>query len=578
MNSKKVKGLLSKSGKRAVFKGTLAMAAVKLFVLIPLFLLAWITRQTTEASQTSSEVLAVTGLVGVGIMLLTILLIRQEYRQTNLPAYMENERLRMEIADKLAHAPLEALDKHTLSQLSEHFMRDTDSNEKMVARILPNLYSAAIAIPISAIFLAMVNLPLAAGVFAMIPIALLLLLATMGIQTKLTMEQIPVKRKGTEKLYEYVEGLSEIRAEGVQKQKQGELKSSLQQAAKKTARMELTSGVCVAGAEVLMQLGTGIVVYLVSIFLSRQEVNLAEAVLFLAVVFTVYGPVSEVFAAIPGGMYFHKNTQCMRETLALENMKGEACPKIETSEIQFENVSFFYQKKQPAVENVSFRLREGTITALVGPSGCGKTTVANLLLRFLEPQEGRILLDGNDICHMKPDWYLSQVSCVFQDVILFGDTVMENIRIGRRMATDEEVLQAARLAYCDDFIARLPQGYQTVLEENGQSLSGGERQRLAIARAILKNAKILILDEPTSHLDAENEEKVQQALSGLLQGKTVLMIAHRLHNIANADQILVLEEGRLTGMGSHEELLKENELYRHLWELQEEELTWELEN
>lgn len=590
--------VLSEEGEKSLKKSVIASVLAKMAVLLPLAMLAFLAKIVSEENGLSVKMTALS--IGLGVLLLIglIVLVRYQYRKTNIPTYEENEKLRLILADKFLRISMNELDQKGLAELSQNLISDTNANEKILSAILPVIYSTAIVLPLMAGLLAVLNPILSLAIFLPVPLALLVLLFTMKLQEKLTEEQIPVKREASLKLHEYVEGLSEMRANGILQEKQKELTDVFQKVKVFSARMELTSGVCVAGADALVQIGIGLVIYLVCVLLVGGKIRLPEVVFFLAVVLTVYGPVVEMFGAIPSKMYFQKTTERMRHLLTIPDLSGTEVLEQVNANLEFRNVGFVYGKKderrenaektynlrdkkadmwenvrkdvEMTVRNLDFVLEEGKITALVGSSGCGKSTVASLALRMWDPMEGKILLDGHEIQKLEPEFFYRQVSCVFQEVVLFHETVLENIRLGRPDATDEEVKEAAKLAFCDSFIQKLPDGYETVLAENGNSLSGGERQRIAIARAILKDAPILILDEATSHLDAENELLVQKAIANLSEDKTVLMIAHRLRNIVDADQILVMDAGEIVGRGTHDQLMEKCSLYEKLYRMQED--------
>ena len=275
---------------------------------------------------------------------------------------------------------------------------------------------------------------------------------------------------------------------------------------------------------------------------------------------------------------FNAKLQIDRMRTILEQPVQEGTEEFtpQNYDIIFDHVSFAYREGEGVLEDVSFTARQGEVTALIGPSGGGKSTACKLAARFWDAAKGKVTLGGVDVSGVEPEALLKYYSMVFQDVVLFRDTVMENIRLGRRGATDEEVMEAARAARCEEFIQKLPQGYQTMIGENGSTLSGGERQRISIARALLKDAPVILLDEATASLDVENESAVQEALSRLLQGKTVLVIAHRMRTVAGADHIVVLENGRVAQQGTPEELMEQGGLYRRMVELQSETAQWKL--
>ena len=341
-------------------------------------------------------------------------------------------------------------------------------------------------------------------------------------------------------------------------------------------RSELATGVFVCSAQAFLRLGLATTVLTGGALLLSGELSFLYFLGFLFAAARLYDPLGMVLQNIAATFSAKLQIERMRSVLEQPVQEGIEDFRPQSYDISFEHVSFSYREGAGVLNDVSFTARQGEVTALIGPSGGGKSTACKLAARFWDVHSGKITLGGVDVSSVDPEVLLRSYSMVFQDVVLFRDTVMENIRLGRRDASDEEVLEAARAAQCDAFIRQLPQGYETVIGENGSTLSGGERQRISIARALLKNAPVILLDEATASLDVENESAVQLALSHLLRGKTVLIIAHRMRTVAGADHIVVLENGRIAQQGTPEELMAQGGLYRHMMELQNQSAQWQL--
>lgn len=548
-----------------------------LFTVIPIViisLLAFILLRKDSAVSVNLTAVLLLSAAGIAATVLIIAAVKFSYRKTNIPTYRESERMRLAVAEKLSHMPMNYLNNRNAPELAETLMSDCATAETLISGIVPNLYASAVSVPVCCIILACIDWRLSLAAFATIPLSFALLFSSLRFQAYLSKRQIRAKHALSTQFQEYMDGIKEIKASGLY----GDdctLHEALRQLNKMSLKMELISGIFVAGADVVLQLGLGITIFAAGPLLGSGAISAPTLVLFFAAVLTIYTPISGQLMMIPSLMYMRLSTARLHSLLAEPDMPGDARPAIAHCNFTLENVGFSYSESK-VIKSLSFTAKEGEITALVGPSGGGKSTVANLLARLWDPQEGRILLEGIDIKTIFPAYYSNFISCVFQNVVLFNDTVINNIRIGKPCATDEDVLAAARAACCDSFAEKLPNGYNTVLAENGKSLSGGERQRIAIARALLKNAPIVILDEATSCLDTENEALVQKAISAMTHKKTVIIIAHRLRTIVNADKIIVIENGTAAEQGTHKELLSQGGVYARMYELQQESQAWEV--
>ncbi|MCD8076038.1 MAG: ABC transporter ATP-binding protein/permease, partial [Lachnospiraceae bacterium] len=370
-----------------------------------------------------------------------------------------------------------------------------------------------------------------------------------------------------------LDGIRIIKSCHLDGEKFSQLNDALKDLKKQSIHMELGTSVFISAAQFVLQAGIGITVYVGVHLLTGGSITILPLLLSLVIVCRMYGPILTILTLLP--MLFHTlvSTRRMRDLAGIPIMEGRTDVPFPDYTITFNHVDFAYNK-EPVLKDVNAVIPEGRITALVGPSGSGKSTMSRLIARFWDVERGAVAIGGVDVKTLDPEYLMGMMSFVFQDVTLFGDTVWNNIKIGNPDATDEQVLAAAEAACCDEFVKRLPDGYQTLLGENGSTLSGGERQRISIARALLKDAPIILLDEATASLDPENEVLIQSAISHLIQGKTVLVIAHRLRTIADADQILVLDNGEIIETGTHEQLMAQDGLYHRLYQIQAKSLEW----
>ena len=404
------------------------------------------------------------------------------------------------------------------------------------------------------------------SIFCTLPLAFLIIFGSRKIQERGSKKQVAAKLKASEEEQEYLEGIRIIKSCHLDGEKFSKLNDALKDLKKQSIHMELGTSVFISIAQFVLQAGIGITVFVGVHLLTSGSITILPLLLSLVIVCRMYGPILTILTLLP--MLFHTlvSTQRMRELASIPVMEGRTDLPIKNNDIVFEHVSFAYNK-EPVLKDVSAVIPEGRITALVGPSGSGKSTMSRLIARFWD-------VSGGAVKTLDPEYLMGYMSFVFQDVTLFNDTVWNNIKIGNLDATDEQILAAAKAACCDEFVQRLPDGYNTLLGENGSTLSGGERQRISIARALLKDAPIILLDEATASLDPENEVLIQNAISHLIRGKTVLVIAHRLRTVADADQILVLNHGYIEETGNHEQLMAKNGLYHHLYEIQRKSQEW----
>ena len=513
----------------------------------------------------------------VGILALMVLTQWAEYANTYHKVYEESARKRTDLAEHLRRLPLSFFGRRDLSDLTNAIMKDCSDQERMFMHVMPQLFGTGLSTAIVIVGIFFYDWRLALAAFWVVPAALLVMALTGKHQQRKAQALEDARLEVADGVQEFLECAQEIRATNRSAAHLDALAAKLDAFERRQVASELTTGVFVTSAQAFLKLGIGTTVFVGATLLVSGQTDFMTYFAFLLVVTRVYDPVNLILQSIGELLSMRLSIRRTQELAAEKPMEGSTDFAPRGHDVVFEDVSFSYGDGEQVLRDVSFTAREGEVTALVGPSGSGKSTVAKLAARFWDADAGSVRVGGVNVADVDPETLLADYAEVFQDVVLFDDTVMGNVRLGRAGATDEEVLAAARAAMCDEFVSRMPQGYDTVIGENGGRLSGGERQRISIARAILKDAPVVLLDEATASLDVENETQVQRALSRLLAGKTVLVIAHRMRTVANADKIVVLKEGRVAEQGAPAELMaREGGLYRRMVELQTEASGWSL--
>ena len=514
------------------------------------------------------------GLV-IAFVILSFVTHLQQYHATYGLVYNEVKSTRLSLAERLRKLPLGYFGKRDLADLTETLMGDVNRMEHVWSHVLGYLYGAYISTAIIAVCLLVYDWRLTIACLWGVPVAFGLLFGTRRISARASERTKKAAVRVSDGIQEALENVREIHATNQEARYLAGLNQKIDDHEKVTIQGELGTGIFVNAASVIMRLGVATTILAGASLILSGQIDFMLLFLFLLVITRVYAPFDQSLALIAEMFVSQVSADRMNEIYDTPIAEGTERFQPKGHDIVFDHVGFAYDKKK-VLDGVSFTAREGEVTALVGPSGSGKSTCARLAARLWDVTEGSIKVGGVDISTVDPEALLTDYSMVFQDVVLFDDTVMENIRLGKRGATDEEVRAAAEAANCGEFIRRLPQGYDTPIGENGAKLSGGERQRISIARALLKNAPIVLLDEATASLDVENETKVQGALSRLLAGKTVLVIAHRMRTVAGADHIVVLENGHVAEQGTPAELMERGGLYRRMVELQRESARWKL--
>ena len=568
---------LTDQGVKNVKKGTFWTVIVNLVVMggmSILYLLMYSLMGTFTDDQPLPNAALLLGLVVVFLILSFVTHLQQYYATYGL-VYNEVKSTRLSLAERLRKLPLGYFGKRDLADLTETIMGDVNRMEHVWSHVLGYLYGAYISTAIIAVCLMVYDWRLAIACLWGVPVAFGLLFGTRKISARTSERTKKAAIRVSDGIQEALENVREIRATNQEERYLAGLNQKIDDHEKVTIQGELGTGIFVNAASVIMRLGVATTILVGAGLILSGQIDFMLLFLFLLVITRVYAPFDQSLALIAEMFVSQVSADRMNEIYDTPTAEGAEVFQPKGHDIEFDHVGFAYDRKK-VLDGVSFTAREGEVTALVGPSGSGKSTCARLAARLWDVTEGIIKVGGVDISTVDPEALLTDYSMVFQDVVLFDDTVMENIRLGKRGATDEEVRAAAEAANCGEFICRLPQGYNTPIGENGAKLSGGERQRISIARALLKNAPIVLLDEATASLDVENETKVQGALSRLLTGKTVLVIAHRMRTVAGADHIVVLENGHVTEQGTPAELMERGGLYRRMVELQSESARWQL--
>ncbi|MCF6413099.1 ABC transporter ATP-binding protein [Collinsella tanakaei] len=488
--------------------------------------------------------------------------------------YKESGRQRINLAERLRKLPLSFFGRRDLADLTETLMTDVKTTEHAYSHVLPELYGAYITLAVAAVGLFAFDWRLALASLWSCPVGLAVLF---GARSALQPMMHATRMRGlaiSEDIQEALECVREVRATNQVERYLEHIRRDVDEAERQAFKSEIACGVCVNGGQIILRLGFATTVLAGAAFIMDGTCTFMTLFAFLVVVSRIYAPFDQCLMLIAELFSARTASARMRSFYEEPLATGDGAFDPVGHDVVFDDVSFSYGGAEQVLSHVSFTAREGEVTALVGPSGSGKSTCARLAARFWDASDGRVSVGGVDVSAVDHESLLRDFSVVFQDVLLFDDTVMGNIRLGRRDATDEEVLAAARAANCDDFVSRMPQGYDTMIGENGSKLSGGERQRISIARALLKDAPVVLLDEATASLDVENETAVQTALSRLLADRTVIVIAHRMRTVLSANKIVVLDEGRVVEQGSPDELLAADGLFARMVRLQRESADW----
>ncbi len=575
----KEKYALSEQGAKDLLKGIIYSALADISLMFPVILLSTVLNQLlspvlgTSAPEISTACYTI---IGSGILAAVFIFHYCQYTAAYLGTYDESSRRRISLAEKLRTLPLTFFQQRDLADLTSTIMGDCANFEHAFSHTVPQFFGAVISTGIVCIGLLIFNWQMGLALLWVAPISFAIIYLSRKWQKKLSKKHIGARLDLAEGIQECLETVQDIKACNQEEAYLRKLDAKLEAAEKAQISSELTTASLLTTGQMFLRLGLATVIVAGNILVVDGSATLFSYILFLIAASRLYDPLSGAMANMAELFSVQLQVNRLKEIEEYLEEKGETEIRTNGYDITFEHVLFSYEKDKPVLRDVSFTAEQGQVTALVGPSGGGKSTVAKLAAKFYPLDGGKILLGGTDIALMNSAALMKNFSVVFQDVVLFNNTIMENIRVGRKTAADDEVIAAAKAAKCDEFISKLPDGYQTVIGENGSTLSGGECQRLSIARALLKDAPVILLDEATASLDVDSETEIQKAISKLIVGRTVLIIAHRMRTVEAADKIIVLSDGVAAESGTHKELMKQNGLYRRLVELQTASASWKV--
>ena len=553
-------------------KGVLACAFQNMAFMLPTCLLYFLVKDLLNDTTSGKAVFYLLGcIVCFGLILLTTWF---QYNGTYFTTYKESGIRRLALAERLRKLPLSFFGKRDLADLTSTIMSDCEVLEKTCSHFIPGLFGSLISTVIIALSLFAFDWRMALAVLWVIPVSIAIVLGSYRVQDRIQARTMAVKMDCADGIQEYIETLRDLKASNAEQGYLSGLSKKIRAVEKQSVAAELETALFVSSASMVLKLGISSVALTGSVLLVNGSIDVLTLFLFLMAASRMYDPMQGALQNLAAVIAMRTNVGRMNEILEYPVQTGSETMTNQGCDIVFDHVGFAYNSGETVLKDVSFTAKQGEVTALVGPSGGGKTTVSRLAARFWDNQKGCITVGGMDISKIDPEKLMSLYSIVFQDVTLFDNTILENIRLGRKGATDEEVLAAAKLANCDEFVEKLPDKWNTNIGENGCTLSGGERQRISIARAFLKDAPIILLDEATASLDVENETAIQEALSRLIKNKTVLIIAHRMRTVAGADKVVVLKDGIVAEQGRPDELYARNGLYAHMVDLQSASQNW----
>ncbi|MFA5449241.1 MAG: ABC transporter ATP-binding protein [Clostridia bacterium] len=577
---KKTLGLTDK-GSRDLLKATIACVITNIATFLPfgviLKIINIIIKPITEGGALDTNALWLWLGLGVAAAFIYFLTYSYEYNKTYTVAYKESTNIRISAAERLRRLPLSFFNRKDLSELSTNIMGDCEAVEHVMSHSLPQLIANCITTVLVTIMLSIYDWRMALAMFCVLPLSFGVLFLGRKLQDRLGKRHAATKLRVSDQVQEYLDGIKVVKSFGMAGEKFEALEKSLGDMQKDAIKFEAVAGVFVTLATMLLQIGIGNVIFVGTNLLTGGSLEPIKFLTFAMVSAKIYAPIIIILTMLPEIFYFFISIKRVQRLSSEPIMEGDSSIVLNDSNIDLQDVSFAYNQDE-VISNFSTSIPQNAITALVGPSGSGKSTLTRLIARFWDVTDGKILIGDKNIREIEPERLMTYMSFVFQDVVLFNDTIMNNIRIGKQDATDGEVIKAAKAAHCDSFISKMPDGYNTLIGENGCTLSGGERQRVSIARALLKDAPIVLLDEATSSLDPENEVLIQSAISKLVKGRTVIVIAHRLKTIMGANKIIVLDKGKLIEQGTHKQLMEIGGLYSKMVNIQSKSSGWEAIN
>lgn len=567
---------LSEKGAKDLVKGCIACAFQNISFMLPVWILYMLVSDLMAGGISDGR--SVVYVIGCIVCVLLIMITTYfQYNATYFATYEESGVRRITLAERLRKIPLSFFGKKDLADLTSTIMADCTFLEQSFSHFVPELFGAIASTVLVGIGILIYDPVMAAAALWVLPVSFAIVALSSKVQKKLNDKSMDAKMACADGIQECIETVQDLKANNAQYRYLGGLEKKIHAVEKRLIATELGTAVFVVSASLVLKLGIATVALAGSVRLISGKLDILTFFMFLLLVSRLYDPLQSALQNLAAIIATGTNVSRMNEILDHPLQTGKIKLTNKGCDIEFKNVGFAYNSGETVLKDVSFTAKQGQVTALVGPSGGGKTTVSRLAARFWDAQQGKITVGGMDVSETDPETLLSLYSIVFQDVTLFDNTIMENIRIGRKDATDEEVLAAAKLANCDEFALRLPDKWNSMIGENGCELSGGERQRISIARAFLKDAPIILMDEATASLDVENETLIQTALSRLIRDKTVLVIAHRMRTVAGADKIVVLKDGVVAEQGSPDKLLSENGVYSRMVHLQAQGMNWSLD-
>ena len=565
---------LSKQGASDMIKAIISATISNIILMVPVALLYYLVRDYMAGNLGDKVLFYVAGclitfvLIGISTYI--------QYNATFLSTYVESGVRRVTLAEKLRKIPLSFFGKKDLSDLTSTIMNDCAQMETASSHFIPELFGACISTALIAIGLFFFDWRMAIAALWVLPVSFLIVGCSGKVQKSLNKKQMVLKMACADGIQECLENVRDLQAYNTQEDYMKGLTAKIKAVEKHAIVTELGTAVFVGSSQMILKLGIATVALVGGVLLAKGELDILTFFMFLMVVSRIYDPMQVSLQNLAAVIASGVQSDRLDEILSHEVQDGTNTMKNDGFDIEFSNVGFSYETGDVVLKDVSFVAKQGEVTALIGPSGGGKTTVSRLASRFWDANRGSITVGGMDISKVDPETLMSLYSIVFQDVTLFNNTILENIRIGKMDATDEEVIAAAKLAHCDEFAEKLSDGWNTVIGENGSELSGGERQRISIARAFLKDAPIILLDEATASLDVDNETMIQESLSRLIKDKTVMIIAHRMRTVANADKIVVLKDGVVAESGTPSELDEKDGIYANMVKTQNLAADWAL--
>lgn len=567
---------LSRQGAKDLVKGCVACFFQYLSLMVPIALLYYLVSDLMNGDAGYRKWFYIGGCIVCVILILVTTWF--QYNGTFFATYIESGVRRISIAEKLRKLPLSYFGKKDLADLTSTIMNDSAVLETAFSHFIPELVGSVASTTIVALGLFAFDVKMAFAALWVLPVSFAIVLSSSKLQQKLGRKQMDAKMACADGIQECIETVQDLKSNNAENEYLKGLFKKVDNVEKRMIISEFGNAAFVVSASLVLKLGIASVALMGAYLLTRGELDVLTFFMFLLVASRLYDPLQGALQNLAAIISTKTNIARMKEILDHDVQTGSEKLTNKGYDIQFDHVKFAYNTSETVLEDVSFTAKQGEVTALVGPSGGGKTTVSRLAARFWDASSGKITVGGMDVSKIDPEKLFSLYSIVFQDVTLFNNTIMENIRIGRKDATDEEVIAAAKLANCDEFAMKLPDKWNSMIGENGCELSGGERQRISIARAFLKNAPVILLDEATSSLDVENETLIQSALSRLIKDKTVMVIAHRMRTVAGADKIVVLSDGKVVETGTPDELMKKDGIFAHMLKLQTQGQNWNLEN